>query len=341
LPVFHFSFLCSSVSSIGSHASSLVPIAFHCLFPGFFSDIFRKTALPPGYAGGVAFDYELAMELWRLTTMPHAYGNTQGPLGFPMTDAAAQKLDAVLRGLPKSAEFEYRHCLSARAPTELNSGERSDVSWITTESVDRGNEVVLARGMDDQQFRTNPVVTLGHNYDLPPVGRSLWRKRVRDGERVGIKAKTVYPARPEMWPVGESWLSDNVFALVQAGLLQGKSIGFLPTKVHPPEADELKRNAWPHDVRLVIDEWLLLEYACVTLPANQDALVEAVSKGAIELATPLRSALGLPEISVRPIPFLPFAEVERAVQLQIQTIDIEALTKRTVSDIVERFQGKV
>ncbi len=73
-----------------------------------------------------------------------------------------------------------------------------------------------------------------------------------------------------------------MFALVQAGLLQGKSIGFLPTKVHIPDDAEQQQNAW-NDVSLVIDEWLLLEYACVFLPANQDALVEAVSKGGVDL----------------------------------------------------------
>jgi len=50
---------------------------------------------------------------------------------------------------------------------------------FSTESPDRLNEVVLARGMNDSQFQTNPLVTLGHAYHLPPVGRSLWRKRVQ------------------------------------------------------------------------------------------------------------------------------------------------------------------
>jgi hypothetical protein len=123
------------------------------------------------------------------------YGPAAGPLGFPMTDRAARTLDALLKSLPKGKEYEYRHLVSTRAPTELNPGERSDVSWISTESVDRTGEVVLARGMNDSQFQANPLVTLGHAYWLPPVGKSLWRKRARDGSLVGVKAKTQYPAR--------------------------------------------------------------------------------------------------------------------------------------------------
>jgi hypothetical protein len=277
-----------------------------------------------------------------------SYGSAEGPLGFPMPDRAARALDAVLRALPRTAEHEYRHLRTARAPTELNPGERSDVSWISTESVDRTGEVVVARGMDDRHFSANPVVTLGHHYDLPPVGRSLWRRRVKDGAPpagvTGIKAKTLYPARPDAWPAGEPWLPDNVFALVQAGLLQGKSIGFLPTRVHAPDQEERQRHGWGDDVRLVIDEWLLLEYACVTLPANQDALVEAVSKGAAELPQPLLRCLGvaLPPAPPAPVvPFTPLAEVEKAVRRQLDRLDLDAVARQAVEAALDRARGRV
>src|SRR5581483_3684005 len=151
-----------------------------------------------------------------MTTFIKHYGDSEGPLGFPMADKAAQALDALLKTLPRTPEYDYRHAVVTKAPTELNPGERSDVSWISTESVDRAGEVVRARGMDDSQFQANPLVTLGHAYDLPPVGRSLWRKRTRDGNLVGIKAKTQYPARPAAWPGDDPWPPDKVFALIQA-----------------------------------------------------------------------------------------------------------------------------
>jgi hypothetical protein len=261
----------------------------------------------------------------------------EGPLGFPMPDRAARALDAVLRSLPPVPEHAYRHALVGREPTELNPGERSDVSWISTESVDRAGEVVLAAGMDDSQFRLNPLVTLGHNYDLPAVGRSLWRRRVRDGALVGVKAKTRYPPRPDAWPAGEPWLPDQVFALVQAGLLCGKSIGFLPLAGHAPTDEEVQRNGW-QDVRLVVDRWLLLEYACVSLPANQHALVEAVSKGAVELAGPLRSALGLGEDPA--VGFTPLDEVERAVRARLAA-ELPALVGRAVREALERARGRI
>jgi hypothetical protein len=227
-----------------------------------------------------------------------------------------------------------------------NPGERSDVSWISTESVDRAGEVVIAKGMNDSQFAQNPLVTLGHAYWMPPVGKSLWRKRVKDGELVGIKAKTRYPERPGSWPEGEPWPPDQVLALVQAGLLQGKSIGFLPTKVHVPDEKEVKKNGWPNSVGLVIDEWLLLEYACVFLPANQDALVEAVSKGLDVPASVLR-AMGVAECGMgngecgMGVRFVALAEIEKAVLAAVGRVDVEAVVRGVVERAWDRVRGRV
>jgi hypothetical protein len=232
------------------------------------------------------------------------YGSADGPLGFPMTDKQAFALEAIIKSLPKDSAYSYRKVIvgetgllaqGAHAPrsgvglkavTEISSGEHSDVSWISTEDPDRVGDVVCAKGMNDGQFRLNPIVTLNHSYSMPPVGRSLWRKFVKDGPLRGIKAKTLYPPRPAAWAEAKDWPADVAFALVQADLLRGKSIGFLPVKVHIPDAQEKNQrlgdgaSGGRGDINLIIDEWILLEYACVVLPAQQNAVVESVSKGA-------------------------------------------------------------
>jgi hypothetical protein len=282
------------------------------------------------------------------------YG-AEGPLGFPLPDRLARALDTLLKALPQSKEYEYRKAVSARAPTELNPGERSDVSWITTESVDRAGEVVIARGMNDSQFQQNPLVTLGHFYGLPPVGKSLWRKRVKDGDLAGVKAKTQYPARPDSWPADDPWPADRVFSLVQAGLLNGKSIGFLPMRVHFADPKEAKKSGWPEGT-LVIDEWLLLEYACVFLPCNQDALVESVSKGAVDVPDELLRALGLDPVVIKNgrqtaprrlpggasvIPFTTLDAVEAALQRRLGGIDWSRLAALAVQEGCDRARGRV
>ena len=267
-----------------------------------------------------------------------------------MPDRAAQTLDSLLKSLPRTPEHEYRHLVTTKAPTEINPGERSDVSWISSESPDRTREVVVAKGMNDAQFQGNPIVTLGHAYYLPPVGKSLWRKRVRDGERIGIKAKTVYPPRPQTWPAQDAWPPDQVFALIQAGLLQGKSIGFLPTRTHVPDSKEVNKNGWGDDVGLVIDEWLLLEYACVFLPANQDALVESVAKGSLDLSDEVLQALGLNRqvfgdgdggAQERVFAFTSLEEIHKVVLGQIAAIDFEALAEKTIKETWYKSLGRV
>src|SRR5438270_1783109 len=150
-----------------------------------------------------------------MTTHPLTHTTTEGPHGFPVTERKAFALETLLKALPAAdVAFRYRKATVAKGPSELLPGDRSDVSWISTEDPDRASEVVLARGMNDSQFKLNPIVTLQHAYWLPPVGRSLWRKVVRDGSRQGVKAKTHYPNRPDSWQ--GAWPADVALSLVQA-----------------------------------------------------------------------------------------------------------------------------
>ena len=178
---------------------------------------------------------------------------------------------------------------------------------------------------------------------MPPVGRSLWRKVTRDGASRGVKAKTVYPAKPESWG-DDPWPPDKVFTLIQAGLLNGKSIGWIPTKAHYANVQEQTANAWP-DGTLVVEEWLLIEYAVGTIPVNPETVVEIVSKAA---PTPqIVKALGWDEElfkispSSRVIPtrihFTPLAEIAKAVAREIQRIDLAEL----VSATFDRKRGKI
>jgi len=66
------------------------------------------------------------------------YGSAEGPLGFPMQDRQAIVLDALLKSLPKEKAFEYRRLKADNLKvSEVVQGERSDVSWISTEHPDR------------------------------------------------------------------------------------------------------------------------------------------------------------------------------------------------------------
>ena len=199
--------------------------------------------------------------------------DTEGPLGIPMKDKQALQLEALLKDLPRDDLFKPGFLITEKATTELLPGEQADVSWISTEDRDRVLDMVIASGMNDEHFKLNPIVTLNHSYYCPPAGRSLWRKVISTGTTRGVKAKTVYPERPDHLPTDERWLPDCVFPLVEHGLLNGKSIGFLPTKVRVPSDEEKQKNPRLLHVHRIVEEWVLLEYALVYLPANANAVV--------------------------------------------------------------------
>ena len=182
--------------------------------------------------------------------------------------------------------------------------------------------------MNDTQFKNNPIVTLGHRYDLPPIGRSLWRRKVRDGDLRGIKAKTQYPPRPANF-TGDPWAPDAAFALVQSGLMAGKSIGFLTLKSHAPTDQEIAKTPALKDVKRTIDEWLLLEYACTWLPVNQDAVVQAVSKG--------RMIQSMPAV----VPFTSLDQFAKALERRMKEINPTLLFHRAIEDAWARIKGRV
>ncbi len=217
----------------------------------------------------------------------HKPFETEGPFGLPMKDKQARALETFLKSLPiDDPAFQPRRLSSPRGLSELLPESRSDVSWITVETPDLAGDLVLARGMDDSFYQLNPIVTLNHRYDQPPVARSLWRRKILStqahrlrsvGSVGGVKAKSFYPPRPDAWSSSD-WPPDAAFQLVQASLLRGKSIGFLPLQLRPPTADEIRQDQQLQNVRFIIEKWLLLEYACCYLPMQPLALVEDVSK---------------------------------------------------------------
>src|SRR5205807_2196676 len=88
----------------------------------------------------------------------------------------------------------------------------------------------------------------------------------------------------------------------------------------------------------IIDEWLLIEYACTFLPMNQAALVEAVSKSGVGPEALAQLGVALPEAAV---PFTPESEIRRSIERRIAAFDFEALARRAIADGIDRARGRV
>ena len=83
-------------------------------------------------------------------------------------------------------------------------------------------------------------------------------------------------------------------------MVKAVSIGFMPLDGGARVATTGDVEKYGSDVRKVFSKWKLLEVSVVTVPANQDALIYAVSKGLISKTAAAK--FGRVEVSAAPKP---------------------------------------
>ena len=287
------------------------------------------------------------------------YGVTRGAFDLPMTDQQAFTLDKILKDLP-AEERQLQHFVSVDKELQLLPGERADISVISTEAADRDQEVLMAAGMIDSHYLLNPLVTLMHCYWQPPVGKCVAMEKFSGKDPTGedrvkgIKAKTVYPARPDMLADDHPWMPDETYALIQAGLLNGKSVGFLPVKTRWVTDEEKEKDPKLRGVRRVYEKWLLLEYAVCAIPCNQLSVVQQVAKGMKlsvagqgELAKhfgvepPAPTPAPAPVKSEPPFAFLTLDQVEQSLATRLGQIDPGLFAQERVQAALDKHRGRV
>jgi len=269
-----------------------------------------------------------------------------GPFGFPMLEDDARALDKEL----ETSEEEIGSFKLFKGFDKANyfsDGERADVSVITDESVDEDGEVIELKSMDFGPLRKNPIVTFNHNYDMPPIGKSIWQKQVG----TSIKAKTIYAPRPDTLQKDIEWFPDSIFGLVKSGFLPGKSVGGFYKK-RAPTTEELQK--FGPTLKRVGHSAKIIEYSVVTRQANNKAIVEAVSKSLIKISPELIG--NLPEVAEllkeyqdkikkeqEELPVIKSYRTPKDVEADIekQMQEFYDKTPELVDDIFARLLGKV
>jgi len=161
----------------------------------------------------------------------------------------------------------------------VSPGERSFTAKITTNAIDRDKEVLLPEGMDATDFEKSPSIFWAHDYFQLPLGKAVALKRFPNH----WLAKGVMAERPDTHPEQAEWFPDTVLSLMEQGVIKGVSVGFDPVTHRKPNTED--RRKFGEGVQNVVSRWRLLEYSIAPMPANQDALVEAVGKGALKPST--------------------------------------------------------
>lgn len=156
------------------------------------------------------------------------------------------------------------------ADMTLAEGERSFIARITSDALDRDGEVLLPQGMDAKEFEDNPVVFFNHEHRAVPVGKVTSLRREADH----WLAKVYLAMRP-LTHVGE-WLPDTLLSLIQQGVVRGVSVGAQAIETRRPTKKD--KDTFGETIRNVLSKWKLIELSIAPIPANQEALILAVSK---------------------------------------------------------------
>lgn len=151
--------------------------------------------------------------------------------------------------------MEYRAL--AAATKQIDTSARTVTAWVSTESVDRMEEVLLATGCGYDDYMKNPVVLWAHETWIPPIGKCV-NLSIFEGE--GVEGVTQF---------ADTQFGDEVFQLYAGGFMRAFSVGFQP-------------KSWTNgsdDVPRTYTKWDMYEYSAVPVPANPDALAKAAKSG--------------------------------------------------------------
>ena len=157
-------------------------------------------------------------------------------------------------------------------------GNRTVRFTISKEVVDRDGDILRASGVDFTNYMKNPVFLSFHNSREFPLGKvtRFWV------EGNSVKADVYFPTIEELSTNPEqasekAKLVDFTYNCYKTGMLNAVSVGFIPLEWVETE------NGFD------ILKWELLEFSAVAVPANQDAIAEAVKSFGDEFAKGLVS----------------------------------------------------
>lgn len=269
-------------------------------------------------------------------------GLTEGPFALLMQPNAAREFETVLKAEGVTDKDGYRR-YELDGVTETDREGRTDVSWITVESPDKEQEIILTDGLNDSVIKQNNIVTINHH--LPAIGKSTWRKKHRTTERKGMLAETKYLERPEGFDERDKWVGDAIFDLVVQKAMRGKSVGILPvpSAVRGPTQQEIDRNPDWQGCK-IYDRAYLVEYAVCSRPVHPETIVLTVTKGYPEVADDILRFLEIAKPVVkaeRQIKGVPADAIPVLVRAQFGNYDFGKLAKELSEQAVAAKTGRI
>lgn len=161
-------------------------------------------------------------------------------------------------------------------------GERTVRFRISSEVVDRDGDILIADGCDFGNFMKNPVFLPFHKADSFPLGKvvSVFV------ENNAVYADVYFPTVEEMATnpgdaSEKAKLVDFTYHCYKNGMLNAVSVGFIAKETE----NILDGEGYITGHKFL--QWELLEFSAVAVPANQDAVAQAVKSFGSEKAKDL------------------------------------------------------
>lgn len=202
-----------------------------------------------------------------------SYGKSVAEILKSKSDGPHER-EAVQKASPKLVTITPDECkkLCKTAGVEYEEGyEKRVLSYICSdESVDRYGDIIRQDGWDLKAFKSNPVVMGFHDYGTFPVGNAV-KVWTEDNK---LKMWILFAGKE----ISED--ADLAFRMAKSGFMKAGSVGFIPKSVKNPSAEERKdlgMTPWG----VIFEKQELLEHTVCGVPANSNALQEAVSKGVV------------------------------------------------------------
>jgi len=224
---------------------------------------------------------------------------------------------------PSQVSISKEDCqaLCKEAGIEYQEGyEKRVLSYVCSdESVDRYGDIIRQAGWDLENYKKNPVVMLNHDYTQMPIG---------SGIKVWVDETTKQLKMWILFPNADvSAEADKAFRLAKNGFMKASSVGFLPkatSELSVKEKEVLGMTPW--GVEYTSQE--LLEHTLCGIPANPNALQEAIAKGIVkreEMDTWVKN-----KNLITPVPTI---ETPIIIEEKLDMTNIKALIKTALKEL--------
>lgn len=182
-----------------------------------------------------------------------------------------------------SAGAEFVGGIKSHLPHEVRdtgafvakAAQENVLTWkYSDDKPDRMGDIIRQDGWELANYKRNPVILWGHAHGFDsvadePIGRSL-ELRVDKGALYGDILFDVEDER-----------AARIFRKARAGFVQAGSVGFRPLKTSHVSDDAERTKLGLGRFGVIFDKAELLEFSLCAIPANPNALQQAVKSGAI------------------------------------------------------------